>query len=143
VRPWFKPSFLNSKTWRFDPGNPDLKGNMLSDGGSPPKGLMPAYPTSVIFIRNLTLDFGDSSGMQSFMSQQSSNSQSGGVGFSFGPFSIGTSASHYGAQGSTTRSASYQWTDQGLNVPGMQIVGYRCHVLPKSPDPSPSITAWI
>ncbi len=57
VRPWFKTSFLNSKTWRFDPGNPDVKNNLLSDGGSPPKGLMPAYATSVIFIKNLMLDF--------------------------------------------------------------------------------------
>jgi hypothetical protein len=143
VRPWFRTSFLNSKTWRFDPGNPDVKNNLLSDGGAPPKGLMPAYATSVIFIRNLSLDFGDASGMQSYMAQQSSNSQGGSVGFSLGPFSLGSSASHKSAQGSSSGAASYQWSDQGLQVPGMQIVGYRCHVLPKAPDPSPSITAWI
>ncbi|HEX4861166.1 MAG TPA: hypothetical protein VFV07_08020 [Rhizomicrobium sp.] len=143
VRPWFMTSFLNSKTWRFDPGNPDLKGNMLSDGKSPPKGLMPAYPTSIIFIRNLHLDFGDNQGAQSFMTQQSSDTQGGGFGFSLGPFSIGASASHHTAQGSTTSSASYSWSDQGLDVPGMQIIGYRCHVLPQSPNPSPDIKDWI
>jgi hypothetical protein len=97
----------------------------------------------VILIRNLKLDFGDNQGMQSYMTQQSSSSQGGGAGFSFGPFSIGGSASHHTSSGSTTSQAAYSWTDQGLSVPGMQIVGYRCHVLPKAPNPSPDITTWI
>ena len=143
TRAWMKPSFLNSHTWRFDPGNPDLKNNLLSDGASPPHGLMPAYPTSIIFIRNLMLDFGDSQGLQSYMTQSKSSSQGGGGGFSFGPFSIGGSASHFSASGKTTSQASYSFTDQGLSVPGMQIIGYRCHVLPKSPNPSPDIKNWI
>jgi hypothetical protein len=143
VRPWLKTSYLNSKTWRFDPGNPDVKNNLLSDGASPPNGLMPAYPTSIILVRNLVLDFGNNQGAQSFMTQQSSNSQGGGVGFSFGPFSIGADASHHNASGSTTSQASYSWSDQGLSIPGMQIIGYRCHVLPKSPNPSPDIKNWI
>ncbi|MGD0864461.1 MAG: hypothetical protein ABSA49_02775 [Rhizomicrobium sp.] len=143
VRPWMKTSYLNSKSWRFDPTNPDLKNNVLSDGGSPPKGLMPAYPTSIIFIRKLSLNFGVNSGSQQFMSQGSSDTQGGSAGFSLGPFSIGASASHNAAQGSTTSQGGYSWSDQGVNVPGMQIVGYRCHVLPKSPDPSPSIQNWI
>lgn len=142
VRPWFKTSFLNSKTWRFDPGNPDVKNNLLSDGGSPPKGLMPAYATSVIFIKNLMLDFGDNKGFQSFQQQQSANSQGGGANFSFGPFSIGSSASHSQVSGSSSSAGGYSWTDQGLSVPGMQVVGYRCHVLPMSPNPSPDIKEW-
>jgi hypothetical protein len=28
-------------------------------------------------------------------------------------------------------------------VPGMQVVGYKCHIIPKRPDPLPSITEWI
>ena len=104
---------------------------------------MPAYPTTIILVRNLLLDFGNNQGAQSFMTQQSSNSQGGGVGFSFGPFSIGVDASHHNASGSTTSQSSYSWTDQGLSIPGMQIIGYRCHVLPKSPNPSPDIKNWI
>ena len=143
VRPWFKTPFVNSKAWRFDPGNPDAKSQMLSDGASPPKGLMPAYPTSVILIRNLFLDFGDNHGFQNFMAEQNSSSQGGSAGFGFGPFSIGASASHFSRSGSSQSSSGYSWNDQGLTVPGMQIVGYKCHVLPKSPDPASSITAWI
>jgi hypothetical protein len=143
VRPWLKSSFLVSKTWRFDPGNPDVKNDVLSDGGLPPKGLIPAYPTTAIFIRNLFMDVGHSDGFSSYMNQFSSSAQSGGGGFSFGPFSFGGGASHYTANGETSRTFGFNWDGHGLSVPGMQLVGYRCHVLPKSPDPSPGITAWV
>ncbi|WP_419730637.1 hypothetical protein [Lichenicola sp.] len=143
TRAWFKTSFLNSKTWRFDPGNPDVKNNLLSDGGMPPAGLMPAYPTSMIVVRNLMLDFGDNSGFRSFMEQQKSSAQGGSASFSLGPFSLGGGASHSSSSSSSSSSDGYSWTDQGLSVPGMQVVGYRCHVLPKSPNPSPDIKTWI
>jgi hypothetical protein len=144
VLPWLSTSFLNQTTWRFDQGNPDVKNNLLSDGGSPPKGLLPAYPTAMFVIRNLMLDFGENHGFQSYMTEQSANSQSGRAGFSFGPFSIGGSGGHTSSSGDTTSSSGYSWTDQGLSVPGMQVVGYRCHVLSKkAPNPSPDVKAWI
>jgi hypothetical protein len=143
VKPWLKTSYLNSHTWRFDQGNPDVKGQVLSDGGAPPKGLLPAYPTSIIFIRNLFLDFGDNSGFQNYMHQEEASHQGGGGGVSFGPFSLSASASHWSRNSSTQSSSGYSFTDQGLSVPGMQIVGYKCHVLPKAPNPSPDIKNWI
>jgi hypothetical protein len=143
LRSWLKTSFLNSKTWRFNPGNPDIKNNLLSDGGAPPKGLLPAYPTSAIFVRNLMLDFGDNSGFRSWMDQHSASSQGGSANFSFGPFSIGGGGSHSEASGSSSSSSGYHWTDQGLSMPDMQLVGFRCHVMPQAPKPSPDITAWI
>jgi hypothetical protein len=143
VRPWFKSSFLVSKTWRFDPGNPDVKNDLLNDGGSPPKGLIPAYPTTIIFIRNLHMEIGHSDSFSSFVAQNSSSSQSGGGGFSFGPFSCGGSASHYTTSGNTQRDYTSSWNGHGLDVPGMQIAGFKCHVLPKSPNPSPTITNWV
>jgi hypothetical protein len=143
VRPWMKTSYLNSHTWRFDPSNPDLKGQMLNDGGAPPKGLLPAYPTSIIFIRNLMLDFGDNRGFSNYMHQQESSHQGGGGGVSFGPFSLSARASHRSAAESRQSGWGYSFTDQGLSVPGMQIIGYKCHVLPKAPNPSPDIKNWI
>jgi len=143
VRPWFKSSYLVSKTWRFDPGNPDVKNDLLSDGGSPPKGLIPAYPTTIVFIRNLHMEIGHSEGFDSYLSQNSSSSQSGGGGFSFGPFSCGGSASHYSTSGNTQRDYGYKWDGHGLDVPGMQIAGFKCHVLPKSPNPSSNIKEWV
>lgn len=143
VRPWFKSSYLVSKTWRFDPNNPDMKGDMLSDGGSPPKGLITAYPTSIIFIRNLNMEIGHSEGFSHFLDQHSASAQSGGGGFSFGPFSVGGSASHYTTHGNTQRDYGSSWNGHGLSVPGMQIAGFKCHVLPKSPNPSPGIKDWV
>lgn len=143
VRPWFKSSYLVSKTWRFDPGNPDVKNDLLSDGGRPPKGLVPAYPTSVVFIRNLNMEIGHSDSFSHFLDQHSSSAQGGGGGFSFGPFSCGGSASHYTTSGVTQRDYGSSWNGHGLSVPGMQIAGFKCHVLPKSPNPSPDIQSWV
>jgi hypothetical protein len=143
VKPWVKTSYLNSHTWRFDQGNPDVKGQMLSDAGMPPKGLLPAYPTSIIFIRNLCLDFGDNSGFQNYMHQQDASHQGGSAAVAFGPFCLGASGSHWSQNSSTQSSSGYSFTDQGLSVPGMQIVGYKCHVLPRAPNPSPDIKNWI
>lgn len=143
VRPWFKTPFLTSKTWRFDPTNPDSKNDMLCDGGTPPKGMMPAYPTSVIFVRNLVLTLGESSGFSEWYNQQSSSASSGGGFVSFGPFCIGGSGSTGSGSASHTFKANASWDGQSIRVPGMQIVGYRCHILPKSPNPDPTITSWV
>src|SRR5579871_2579954 len=144
VRPWFKDAYLLSKCWRFDQSNPDYKNLLLSDGGNPPKGYVPAYPTSVVFIRDLYLSLDKNSGAGQFIQQQQASSQGGGTSVNFGLFSLGGSASHYSQSGYSQRSSNYQWDDQGLSVPGMQIAGFKCHVLAsKCPAPDPSITSWV
>ena len=144
IRPWFKSSYLFSHTWRFDPVNPDVKNDLLSDGGSPPKGLMVAYPNTIVFIRNLNMQMAHSEGFQHFLDQHSSDAQGGGGSYSFGLFSCGGSASHYSNKGNTQRSYGWKYDDQGLTVPGMQIAGFKCHVLAqKIPNPSPDIKNWV
>lgn len=143
VRPWFKSAFLVSKAWRFDQGNPDVRGKGLSDGGSPPKGMLPAYPTSVVFIRKLSMTIGHSEGFTNFVNEHKSSSTSGGGYVSFGPIFLGGSAGTASSSGSTKRDWGYKYNNQGMEVPGMQIIGFKCHILPKSPDPDPSITQWI
>ncbi len=82
VRPWFHPSFIKSKSWRFSPGSDEVvSGDMVSDGGNPPKGLMPAYPTSVIFIRNLSMQIGENSGYSNFLHKAESSATGGGDRF--------------------------------------------------------------
>ncbi len=142
-RPWFKPSFLNSKCWRFDQNNPETKSEMLSDGGTPPKGMLPAYPTAIIFIRNLHLSLGHDEGFQNFMTQHTSSSASGGGYVNFGPVHLGGSYSRTSAHGATQSSRGFSWDNQGMHVPGMQVIGFKCHVLPKRPDPLPNIQKWI
>jgi uncharacterized spore protein YtfJ len=143
VRPWFKPAFLLSKSWRFDQNNPEAKGETVSDGGKPPKGLMPAYPTAVIFVRNLRLALGNASGFSEFVSEHTSTSAGGGGVLGIGLFHAGGSYKRSTTKGNTEQTNKHHFDGQELNVPGMQVVGFKCHVMPKSPNPLSSITAWI
>jgi hypothetical protein len=143
VRPWFKTAFLMSKSWRFDQNNPEAKGEIVSDGGKPAKGLIPAYPTSMILIKDLSMYMGKSSGFEEFHASYQHSSASGGGYVSFGPFHLG--GSHGRSSGSGERSSGYHYdaATQTMTVPGTQIIGFKCNVLPKSPDPLSSITQWI
>lgn len=143
ARAWFRTAFLTSKAWRFDQNNVTVKGDHLSDGGTPPRGMMPAYPTSAIFIRKLALSMGESHGLQNFMNEQKANAQSGGGVVSFGPFALGASASHSASSGSSSSDWNYRFTNDTMFVDGMQLIGFKCHIMPKSPDPDPAITAWV
>ncbi len=51
-RSWWSPWIFSSRGWRFQPasGLPQL-----SDGNSPPQGMMPFYASSLIIARNLTV----------------------------------------------------------------------------------------
>ncbi|MGI8993337.1 MAG: hypothetical protein ACR2FP_03445 [Nocardioidaceae bacterium] len=144
VRTWLKQSFLQSKSWRFDQNNPEAKDELISDGAKPPKGKMPAYPTTAIFIRDLRMSLGHSEGFSDFLSQSTSSSANGGGFLSIGPFFGGGSYSRSTSSGSTEHSRGYSYNNQELNVPGMQLVGYKCHVMSeKCPDPLSTITKWI
>lgn len=137
VRPWFKTSFLTSKAWKLDPGSPEVqsRGEVLCDGNVPPKGILAGYPTAVLFVRNLVLDFGEAN--SKFHSDFQNNSASGSVGW--GPFSVSANYSH----GNQKVDFSSHEDGQGIKVDGMQIIGFNCHVLPKTPDPLPNIKNWI
>ena len=143
VRSWLPEAFITSKTWRFDQSDPDVKNKVVSDGGSPPTGTIPAYPTTAIFIRNLQLGIRQDSAAGQWIDKQTASSQSGGGYAAFGPFFLGGTASHYSSSGYSQSSYGYSWNDQGMSVDGMQLIAFRCHIFPKSPDPDPSITNWV
>ncbi len=130
MRPWFKQNFLASNYWRYEK-SPSVAGAMLNDGGNPPKGKLAAYPTAMIFIRNLKMTFAKNSAMSSWMHEKIG----GGGAVAIGPFFAGGS---YGTEESKrTREGHHE--DQSIEVPGMQIIGFKCHVMPKSPFPNPKI----
>ena len=134
-RPFFNMNFLTSKYWRFDQSNGEFKDNMVSDGQSPPNGMIPAYTTTAIFVKDLTLHFGErhadiASKMQS---------TSGGGFVSWGPFHAG---GNYQAN-SKERSVNIDTASQDIKVEGMQLIGFKCHILPKSPDPKPDVPEWV
>lgn len=140
---WFEEAYITAGCWRFNPDNPQFKSAMVSDGGSPPTGMIPAYPTAAIFIRNLQLGIRQDSAAGQWIDRRQSSSQRGGGYVAFGPFFLGGTASHYSSSGYSQSSYGYTWTDQGMSVDGMQLTAFRCHVLPKCPNPDPSIINWV
>jgi hypothetical protein len=144
ARPWFRTAFLTSHSWRFDQNNPTVKTNVLSDGGTPPKGMMPAYPVTAIFVRKLELRMGESHSFQNWLSDQRSSSVGGSASFpAFGPFSLSAGGSRSTSSSSSSSDAGYRFQNDTMFVDGMQLIGFKCHIMPKSPDPDPAITAWI
>lgn len=143
VRPWFKTAFLAGKCWRMDQNNPEAKGQMVSDGGTPAKGLLPAYPTSIILIRDLAMCVAKSSGFRDMMSSWERSSAKGGAFMSFGPIHLGGSHGRSSASGERSSEYHFDSDSQTMSVPGAQIIGFKCHVLPKSPDPLSTIKDWI
>ena len=95
------------------------------------------------FIRKLKMDIGHSEGFQNFVRDHQSSSSSGGGFVSFGPIFLGGSHSHSSASGSTQRDYGYKYDNQGMTVPGMQCIGFKCHVMPQSPNPLSTITDWV
>lgn len=143
VRPWFKSAYLNSKCWRFDQNNPEAKSQMVSDGGKPPKGLIPAYPTALIAVKDLWISFAKSSGFNEMNSEWQSSSTGGGGYVAFGPWHLGGRHSQSSATGSRNSSYHYDAETQMMRVDGAQVIGFKCHQPLKSPEPLASITQWI
>jgi len=104
---------------------------------------MPAYPTSAIFIRDLTLNFGSESGFSDWMTQQSQSAANAGGALTLGPFFLGGSYSRSQDQGKTQGRSQYQYDENGMSVPGMQLIGFKCHINPTSPNPSPAVKEWV
>src|SRR5262249_2259163 len=56
-RAWFDTTFLESRAWKLGPSATDPDLAELSDGGNPPHGSLVAFPISVIFASDITIDF--------------------------------------------------------------------------------------
>ncbi|NJL76380.1 MAG: hypothetical protein HC892_16530 [Saprospiraceae bacterium] len=120
--------FLTSKYWRFHPTASAIgSAELLSDGKIPPSGQMVAYPTTLIFARNITVKFETYSGNYNYFDQKIK----GGGGLSL--FGLHLGGRYENAR--TEKNAESHFEGQGISVPGMQLIGFRCHLLPKSPDP--------
>lgn len=134
-RPWWNPNYITSKYWRFDKNNGQFKDNMVSNGKTPPDGMIPAYTTTAIFIKDLYLHFGESN--KEITSEM--KKASGGGFVSWGPF-------HAGGKYQTHKqehSMEAESESQGIRIKGMQLIGFKCHMLPKSPEPKGDVKEWV
>ncbi|MDY4043635.1 MAG: hypothetical protein SOY65_07500 [Marinifilaceae bacterium] len=133
IRPWLKESFLNSKYWRFSEKDTT---ECISDGKVPPDGLMPAYPTSIIFIRNVEIAFDSGVDFKSIWEKELKSATEAGSKLKIFFFSADA---HYKKENedSVDGKATYHINKEGnLCIPGMQIIGYNCHILGKTPNPA-------
>lgn len=130
LRGWLDGDVFSSRSWDLDRGLYSPSEN-LSDGGMPPTGTMVMYPTSILFVRNLRINFDRSSTNDTYAMDQISGSASGG----WGPFSF--KANYFSETITTTHD--FVADAAGVSVAGMQIIGFGCTVIPKSPNPDPTL----
>ncbi len=132
-RGWFSEEFVESKYWKLHENSPQtLNKDIISDGNG--KGLMPSIITELIIAKDVVLDFSENSSAY----DAASTTVKSGAAIGIGPFVFGGSHS-YENQNS---QSSAKWSGKKLTSDGTYIVGYKCHVIPKSPDPNPEIKLW-
>lgn len=132
-RPWFYPEWFINRGWTLRKGEGWMYDDFPSDGAALPstKGNFIAYPTTLLFIRNLKIVSADFAA--AFHSYQSQNSAGGGVGW--GPFFLSGSYSH--ASGDQKFDATADGAT--LTVPGLQLIGMVNHLIGKAPNPLPDL----
>jgi hypothetical protein len=113
-RAWWSPWIFASRGWRFSP----VSGlQALSDGGSPPQGLMPLYASLVIVARNI----------KTVAPAATAPLRAAAEFFKLRAAVAGSPAAV--SDGTAAADPS-----------GMIIIGFGCTALPKSPNPDPSLT---
>jgi hypothetical protein len=130
-RPWFFPEFFSNRGWTLEPGAGWTFDDLPSDGQMPPKGIFVAYPTMVLFARNIRIQ------SEEFVRAYDEFSHETGVdaAIGFGPFHLGGKYSK--TQGETNNKVDR--SGASLLVPGMQAIGFINHLTGKAPNPDPSI----
>jgi hypothetical protein len=132
-RGWFSGSFVESNYWKLHESSPQfLNGEIISDGKG--KGLMPSIVTELIIASEVSIDFSEN--QSSF--EWAKNKVDSNVGIGIGPFVFGGS---YGYENTESHSEAH-FKGKSLISTGCTIIGYKCHIVAKSPDPNPSITLW-
>ncbi|MFN8009693.1 MAG: hypothetical protein U0V70_22195 [Terriglobia bacterium] len=131
-RPWFEPGFFTMRGWTLDKLwdlNFDKK---VSDGaGGRPVGRLVAYPVTALFVKEVALTFNEADAR---MQYKDSQFHAGGS-FSWGPLSLGGSYS----RGQEKMDVKSHTEYGGIVVEGMQLIGFICNLIPKSPNPKPEL----
>jgi len=133
TRPWMDGSVFRSRAWRWGQGSVN---ELISNGadaslGETPSGVMPLLPTTLILARNLTMTASMTTEESNWVNEQISAKAS----FGYGPFSFGGSYNQQNGQTNIEASRS----GNTLSNPAVQILGYSCEVLPRSPNPDPTL----
>lgn len=131
---WMYEPALSLTSWRFgSPGHPALSdgGNLLATPPVRPIGSMPVLSHEVLAVRNVTIGANWAHNDNTQWTSEFHASAS----FGWGPFSMGGSYSN-SAQGGNTKA---DWQNGVITIKEPQIIAYLCTVLPKCPNPDPSL----
>lgn len=115
LRPWMNSSIFERQFWQW----PDQR-DALSDGSDVPQGTLPAYATTMVVARNLTIELESNSEQNAALVEDIKLGNKSDKSISWGPFSL-TNATVSGSN--------------LIQCYGMQIVAMGCQKVPKSPNP--------
>uniref|UniRef100_A0ACD5GQA8 Uncharacterized protein n=1 Tax=Desertifilum tharense IPPAS B-1220 TaxID=1781255 RepID=A0ACD5GQA8_9CYAN len=132
LRPWFSPEFLTNAAWRFKSG---LGMSELSSGGRPLKvASQPIRLQRFLFaisrqiLENYTTKPALTNGILAPVS-------------ALDMVQFRLSGSYRNAYGESKFNSEVN--QEGLSANGLQLIAFKCAVLPKSPNPSSDIKSWI
>jgi hypothetical protein len=130
-RAFFEPGFFSMRSWTLGKAW-DLSFNKtVSDGAANPTGRLVAFPVSALFARNVTMTSTNWSSHADFL--KTSINAGGSVGY--GPFRVGGSYK----KGKEERNTNLHLDGDTLTVEGIQLIGFINNIIPKSPNPDPSL----
>lgn len=129
-RTWMDASVYTSQSWKFDT-QIIPESEFLSNGENPPTGTMVSFPTSILIARNVSIKTDISKLENSYSWKKIKGSARGG----WGPFSV---RGNYSKE-TSKQTHDFVQTDEGIEIPGMQIIGFVCQRLPKCPNPDENL----
>lgn len=139
-RPWMEALVFKSRSWRFNPTTSSLnrvsEGDLAAYAGMSPTQLpmMPLVPVRMILAKGIKFK-GQFSQEEKSLFERSIKTK---ASVSYGPFSV---SGHYN-QDDKRDYFSAKMSDAGIEAPDIQIIGFICDVVPKSPNPDPSLPGF-
>lgn len=131
-RPFFEPGFFSMRGWTLDGlWNLNYQNKPVSDGALEPTGRLIAYPSTALFVRDVSFEFDEA--QSHFDENKSALSGEGSAGYGF----IRASGSY--SKGSEEVNRSAHMAGKALKIDGIQLVGFINNLIPKSPNPNPEI----
>jgi hypothetical protein len=128
LRPWMDQEIFYSRSWRFTRSSPIA---LVSSGQPDAKdaGVMPRLVTGLVLAKDLEIT-------GTWSKDEISRALTSKTSQAIGPFAISSTQ----AQGPLKTSFMDRGNGQlTLRIEGIQILAYLCEVLPKVPDPDPTL----
>jgi hypothetical protein len=137
LRNWFDPWYLKSAYWRFKDGTIEASNkDVVSDGGSPPKGLLIGYPVTAIFIRDVVIGMDELKDESSELTKMLKAEGHGGWGF--GVINVGGKYE----RNSTETKQAHDVSNGKVTIEGLQLGGFLVETVGISPCPKADL-AWV